>query len=118
MYGDAKVLAINGKRLLVRGISIAQGQVHFGLVILPAKLGRAAALPTGAACAATKQGFKKVGEIPFAKLFGKRLTATTKTTAAKAVCLFFLPLLFNLLGMLPVLAVLVVFFSLLGIAQH
>src|SRR4051794_6160197 len=115
MNGDADVLVIYIECLLVRGVGIAQRQVHFRLVILSAKLCCAAALP---APAAAKQRFKEIGKIAFTKFLGKGLAATTETSCtAKALLLLVLPRLLILLGMLPVLAVLVVFFTLLRVTQ-
>jgi hypothetical protein len=81
--------------------------VHFSLVIRPAELRRTAA--TLRAGAAPKELLEKIGEITLAEFFRKGLPATAKSVCAPIARFLILPRLFKLLGLLPVLAVLIVF---------
>ncbi len=94
-------------------VNLTHFQAHLGLEILPLEL---PAAPPGTRRSATKRGrtatehrLEEIGEI----------AAAAKTSGLPpAAILPLLPGLLKFLGMLPILAVFVVFLAVFGVAQH
>src|SRR4249920_950080 len=93
----------------MRGISIFQIHAKFSIVILAPELYIFSGPPT----AASKQGFEEIAESVIVHVCAfERITLPFTRTGGCLTCFF------KLLRVLPILAVLIVFFSLVGIAQH
>ena len=124
-----RLLVAYGEHLLVGLRGVAEREVEFGLVILAAEASlRAPSAPTamseefleevGESAGMAARELLPVGRIPIGAV-AVGVEALSAAEASEAACLLAgLLLRLELVGMLPVLAVLVVLLTLLGVAQH
>src|SRR5699024_1403758 len=114
--GNADVFPIDVKALFVRGIGISETQLQLRADILPLKLYLAVASPSPRP---PKHGSEKIGKTVFIKIarVGLPFRSTPRPTLAVRGGAGGLPGFFIGFRLLPVLSVLVVFFSFFRVAQ-
>ncbi len=119
--GDPDIFSVEEKGLGMGGGRVHQAEMQFRLLIASAKFGLASALTGGT----TKQGFEEIGEFALAKLAAAPLAKTAKVRsfakipfALPASSARGLPGLLKGFGVLPILSVLIVFFSFIGVTQY